>query len=257
MRLEMLINKHYDDLNENDLSTLHYIIVHKKKCLNMSITDLSTYCNISKSSILRTTQKLGFSGFSEFKYALKSDLNPEEEQTKDYFKQTIMDIENTLKFFRRTDLSPIYKQLHRAEHIYAYGTGWAQRNAILELKRNFLNCNRMITDVAAKKELEVAIKFITERDLVLIVSLSGEISDIIEDIRLLKIKNVPVLSITNADFNHNELATLVPYNLYYHSSSYNINSGDESGTETVSLVTLSVLCDALFHGYLFGKGNLK
>lgn len=72
MKLEMLINKHYDDLNENDLSTLHYIIVHKKKCLNMSITDLSTYCNISKSSILRTTQKLGFSGFSEFNMRLKA-----------------------------------------------------------------------------------------------------------------------------------------------------------------------------------------
>lgn len=254
MRLEMLINKHYDELNENDLSTLHYITMNKKECSSMSITDLSAYCNISKSSILRTTQKLGFSGFSEFKYSLKSDMKPEEEKTKDYFRQIMMNIESTLKFFRRTDLTPIYEQIQSAEHIYAFGTGWAQNNAIMELKRNFLNCNRMIIHLAAKNELGLAIEFFTERDLLIIVSLSGEISDIIEDIQLLRVKNIPILSITDVDFNNNELASLAPFNLYYHSVSFAMNNQKEPA-QPVSLVTLSVLCDALYHGYLFRNGK--
>ncbi|WP_262392410.1 hypothetical protein, partial [Sporolactobacillus inulinus] len=72
---------------------------------------------------------------------------------KNYYQQLNMAIENTLKRFRATDRSQIYHRIQMAEHIYAYGTGWAQRNAVLELKRNFLSCDRRIIDLTAKKSL--------------------------------------------------------------------------------------------------------
>lgn len=39
-----------------------------RKCT--TIIDLAEYCNVSKSAILRFAKKLGYSGYSEFKYAL-------------------------------------------------------------------------------------------------------------------------------------------------------------------------------------------
>ncbi len=75
MQLVAIINKHYEQLNENDLYMLRYILEHKLECQDMSIIQLSKKINMSTSSILRMTQKLGFSGYSEFKFALKNELS--------------------------------------------------------------------------------------------------------------------------------------------------------------------------------------
>jgi Transcriptional regulators len=246
----MLINKHYDQLNENDLSTLQYIINHKQECCELSITQLATKCTISKSSILRTAQKLGFSGFSEFKYALKDDKQPETDKSVNYFQQTVKNVINTINFFKKSNITPIYEKIGSADHIYAYGTGYAQRNAISEMKRNFLNCGVMINNIDAKRELDMATNWCSDRDLLIVVALSGEVSDILEDIRLLRMKQVPILSLTDANFNYNELASLVPYNLYYNTTSYPINNMDQIKDNPISLITLSLLCEALCFGYM-------
>ena len=41
MRLEELINKNYNRLNENDLYIWQYISAHRKECEKLSIDDLS------------------------------------------------------------------------------------------------------------------------------------------------------------------------------------------------------------------------
>jgi RpiR family glv operon transcriptional regulator len=250
MKLEMLINKNYDQLNETDLSTLHYIIDHKRECAEQSITELAKSCKISKSSILRTAQKLGFSGFSEFKYSLKNDIEPEKNPDMDYIQQTIADIRKTMDLFNKTDLGSIYEKIHLAKNIFAYGTGWAQRNAINELERNFLNSGKMIHNLVAKRELEMIIPYLNEEDLLIIVSLSGDISNIIDNIRFLSMKNVPILSITNTRFDHNELANLVPYNLYFLATEYPIHKTMHVSEDPTALAALSVLCEAFFFGYV-------
>jgi RpiR family glv operon transcriptional regulator len=40
-----------------------------------------------------------------------------------------MAVYNTLKFFRSAELMPIYDKINHSDKIYAYGTGYAQRNA--------------------------------------------------------------------------------------------------------------------------------
>ncbi|BBN99760.1 MurR/RpiR family transcriptional regulator [Sporolactobacillus terrae] len=250
MKLEMLINKNYDQLNETDLSTLHYIIDHKKECAAQSITELAKSCKISKSSILRTAQKLGFSGFSEFKYSLKNDLEPDMTHAMDYIEQTLTNIDKTMDLFKKTDLVPIYKKIQSAKNIFAYGTGWAQRNAIGELERNFLNSGKMIHNLAAKRELEMIVPYLSEEDLLIIISLSGDISDIIEIVRFLSLKRVPILSITNTRFDRNELANLVPYNLYFLAAEYPIHKTMHVSEDPTSLAALSVLCEAFFFDYV-------
>ncbi len=251
LQIEMLIKKYYDHLNENDLSTLRYIIENKRTCAEKSITDIARDCNISRSSILRTTQKLGFSGFSEFKYALKNDLHTPPLQEKDYFQQIEMAMHNTLKFFKSAELMPIYDKINHSDKIYAYGTGYAQRNAVNELKRNFLNFGIMITSLDAGRELGFALKWIRETDLLIVVSLSGDIPDIMDDLKLLRVKKVPVLSITDMSFDHNILANIVPYNLFFQSTRYPVNNREQISQDPVSMASLNVLCEALSFGYLF------
>lgn len=64
LELEALINAHYHELNENDLQILSFIVNNKQSVHQMTITELAKLTLTSKSTVLRLTKKLGFSGYS-------------------------------------------------------------------------------------------------------------------------------------------------------------------------------------------------
>jgi Transcriptional regulators len=72
--LEARVNQYYDELNENDKEVISYIVTNKRLVTDMTITTLAEASLTSKSSILRLTKKLGYSGYSEFKYSLQNQL---------------------------------------------------------------------------------------------------------------------------------------------------------------------------------------
>ncbi len=132
MELEGIINDHFHELNENEKAIVEYIIKNKEKCQEMTIIELAKETLTSKSSILRLTQKLGFSGYSEFKYSIRKDISKKNVtgEKQDLYSLQIEDIETTKKIFEQTELTPILKQLDEAERIFCYGTGWGQRNVL-------------------------------------------------------------------------------------------------------------------------------
>src|SRR5699024_3127031 len=69
--MEELIQKKYDELNENDLEIWKYIISNKETCKQISIQQLAVFCHVSHTTILRFAKKLGFSGYSEMRSFLK------------------------------------------------------------------------------------------------------------------------------------------------------------------------------------------
>ena len=69
--LSDLINENYKKLNDADLYSLKRIETIGKDIEKMNIEQVASHCDTSKSSILRLTQKLGFSGYSEFKNYIK------------------------------------------------------------------------------------------------------------------------------------------------------------------------------------------
>ena len=75
MTLDELVESHYDELNENDLYIWQYIFHHKTECQKMSIQQLAHACNVSHTSIIRFTKKIGLDGYSELKVYLKWSLN--------------------------------------------------------------------------------------------------------------------------------------------------------------------------------------
>lgn len=53
MKLEELVNRNYQQLNDNDLYIWNYIIHHRKECERLSIDELALRCSVSRSTILR------------------------------------------------------------------------------------------------------------------------------------------------------------------------------------------------------------
>ena len=51
MKLEELVNRNYQQLNDNDLYIWNYIIHHRKECERLSIDELALRCSVSRSTI--------------------------------------------------------------------------------------------------------------------------------------------------------------------------------------------------------------
>lgn len=245
MKLDVLINKYYEKLNSNDLYILNYI-KNNPETSDVNITLLSKMCNSSTASILRMTKKLGFSGYSEFKYFLKSlTASKESQDLKTRLEVLASDVEHTMKIFKNNNqLSETCDLLYNAKNIYAYGTGYGQKLMLQEFSRCMLNCGKNIIIIPAFTKFRIAVQNMKESDMVIIASLSGNARDIAELIHILNLKNIPILSITN--FNDNTLSKLTPYNLYYQSS--NINTEDSLNNS--SYVTLNLLLNFIYEGYM-------
>lgn len=245
---QALIHKHADELTDNDYYILDYIERHPNDTQKMTIIALSDACMTSKSTILRLTQKLGFSGFSEFKYYLKEHATKEENPS-DLFELSRYDVDYTCQLFEEMEKQPIYECIDRAHKLYGFATGFGQENALRELKRYLFTSGKHLYHLPALTEFQMALKEMTTDDFVMLISLSGDVNPILNDLKRLKAKGIPTLSITS--FKNNHLAEHSTYHLYYQST----DLGTFNGHMQKSFIGLQVLIDLLFRGFLDYKKN--
>lgn len=244
-KLDLLINKNYEKLNSIDLHILHFVENNLLRCTTLSIAELAKHCSASTSTVLRTTRKLNFSGYSEFKYFLKHDHLQESEQSVDMIELMNQDISQTIKVFQQNiQLQELYQRMERAEHIYAYGTGQGQRLMLQELARCFLNVNKNIILIPTSTELKIVKKFMTKKDLLFIASWSGKIEKFKETLINLDVLGIPLISITN--LNNNELSSISKYNLYFQSA----NIDKDMNINRSSYLTLHLVLHLLYDGYI-------
>ncbi|MBC9824549.1 MurR/RpiR family transcriptional regulator [Carnobacterium inhibens] len=252
MELEAKINQYYNQLNDNETTIISYILQNKEKCQNISITQLANNCHTSKSSILRLTQKLGFSGFVEFKYSIKQSYETSSNIESNSIDTLMGDIEATFKLFKQTTIEPLIEKVYHSKRIYGYGTGWVQLNALNDFSRNFILSGKNTMILPSKTELKLLLPDFTKDDLIIIVSKSGEGKDISEVIKLLYLKEIPVLSIT--EFKNNDLASKTDYNLYFQSSDIYDKHRENSSKQTFT--TVNIVLDMLYRAYIQYENSL-
>lgn len=63
-RLEL----HTSEFTNTEKRISDYVLAHPTEVLHASINDLAELCGASRSAVLRYTQRLGYSGFTEFRY---------------------------------------------------------------------------------------------------------------------------------------------------------------------------------------------
>lgn len=212
MRLEELINQHYNELNENDLMIWQYIQSNKQVCTDISIEALSNACAISRATISRFTQKIGFEGFREFKLHLKMELTAELVQSDVLIENVCQSYHKSIDMMKQANLNHICEHIYSAHQLFVFGTGEVQNAASKMIKRMFMNTKRFFVTLYGKSEVRMAIENICEDDLMIIISLSGENALALEAAKKLKAKGAYVISIT--DLSNNTLARLANENLY-------------------------------------------
>ncbi|MGM9974604.1 MAG: MurR/RpiR family transcriptional regulator, partial [Clostridiaceae bacterium] len=222
MVIEELINKYRSNLNSTDMMIWKYIYNNKKKCRNMTINELAKRCNVSRTTILRFAKKLSLDGYSHLKSILKNEDNYLKPKEGNEFSRIVTLYKKVCDEMNNKDFNKINELLFSSKRIYAYGTGSFQRNLIRELKRLLMTTGKFVFDIDGSAEIDIVFENISKEDLVIIVSLSGETSQALEFASKLKLKGIPVISITQ--LRDNPLASLSTENVYISTLQFNLTS---------------------------------
>lgn len=249
MKLDELVNSHYSQLNENDLYIWNYISSHRKECEKLAIDQLAFKCCVSRTTVLRFAQKLSLKGYGELKVFLKLD-NQEAKENIGHVDMVCHSYQQVIDSMKEKDCTEILKVFDQAKNIYVYGIGMIQSSIKKELKRTFMMSGRLIYDLSGYEEAEKLLSLVTEDDLFIIISVSGENEFINNFTKNLKIRGVPVLSITK--LRENTLAHMADYALYVTDTVF---SQPFSQIEYDSLTSYFILIEILFLKYMEYQTN--
>ncbi len=249
MSLEELINTNYDYLSDTDLTIAKYVLANKENIGKMGINELAKKSLASKSSILRFSQKLGFSGYSELKNFVKWEINDAEDtpEQNELFDQILNDVQKTMQYLQNVDLVPIYNAIETSKNIYVISTGFAQTNQAAELQRLFLLIGKpvqLIPGMSHTNEYKRIIEKLTSEDLIILLSLSGENPSLQGLLDIPAVKGTKIISLTN--FKSNWLSGHSDINLYA-SSTKNPNP---KNWWIQSASSFFIVVEALAFGYI-------
>lgn len=209
MRLEELVNKNYQLLNENDLYIWNYIIHHRKECERLSIDDLASKCNVSRSTILRFSKRLGLKGYAELKVFLRIDnqMTDKSAATDNMYNAYV----DTLKQYREYNYRGIVESIYNAKNLYVHGTGVIQNLVAKHLKRAFSTTGKLFLDIDNFADFSPYTGLLEAGDVFVAISFSGENRHLLEYINQLKLKGVSIVAITVN--KESTLSHLADYNL--------------------------------------------
>ncbi|WP_130819677.1 MurR/RpiR family transcriptional regulator [Anaerococcus vaginimassiliensis] len=213
MFLLNLLRENYDKLNKNDLRIYSYIVQNKNEVIDLNINELADTLDLSTSSIMTFTKKLGLEGYSELRYLVKWS----EDESKTSFddneiEYTKNDINLTMTMMTSLNLSGLFESINAAENIYVVGNGYTQLNVAEELKRNFFNVGKIlnvIDDPSSYYSYKASLK---DGDVLFALSFSGENKELIDLINSLD-ENICIVSITG--LSNNTISHMSDYNISF------------------------------------------
>lgn len=215
MNIQELMNKYYNNLNENDKLICKYIINNKDTCYKLSIDEFAKKCNVSNTTLFRFAKKISLPGFSELKARIRLEAESKSNEKTDFLGNVIDSYHKMVEDIKNRDCTNIFEKMYRAKRIIVYGSGYAQARVASEFKRIFLPTQKTIFNMHGYDMVEAVGNLVNEEDFVIIISLSGESKGVIKLAETLRLKGVSTLSITR--MMNNTLAASCQENLYINS----------------------------------------
>ncbi|MBM7554268.1 MurR/RpiR family transcriptional regulator [Thalassobacillus pellis] len=229
-------HKYESKLNDTDDQIIDYIIENKRQVVNTSIQELSRRFYTVPNTITRLSKKLGYDGFSQLKNSLKAEL--EEEQLGS--ESTIAsNIKRTFELLDQESLSVIARKIRQAEHVFICGVG--DTLPFCELLATHLKIGGKNAEFFLHRHDAVyALNHSTQKDLLFLISMSGETEQILEMNELAQSRGITTISLTH--FNRNSLQAKADYRFFFYSPRRmreNYNTSDK----TPVILAIQVLSD--------------
>jgi DNA-binding MurR/RpiR family transcriptional regulator len=217
------INANYERLSETEQEVIDFILKFKDiGCLKMK--DIRDKLYVSNSTIMRACKKLNYATFSELKYAFVQSTKEKKKEAPieaDLF-QIIDGIKKdtltTLELVDEKELDLICDCLLQSRRIFCVGSGSSSQVAS-EFNRKLKLIDLWTNDYSDKFSIERIPQISTSQDVIVVFSLSGEVSEINEIMIRAKSNGTKIIAVTNMSVN--QLKSLSTYSLLTYSSPSN------------------------------------
>lgn len=235
---------HEDKLTETDHEILINLEAKLPQVPNLTISNLAEKVFTSSTSLHRLVKKLGFEGYTEFKYAVENYLDESQATSKsvtidnDYFNQSIEDVKITYKL-NEEKMDKVVKDLVCHDDLYCFGTGWKQKQIIDNFANDLLYYGHSFKTLRNIDDLRNASYHVDANSLVLIVSLSGDLKGYKDVMKDLIEKNITTIGVSR--YTDNPLSKMTTHSLQFVDSTLNIRNHHWSA------LPLNALLDLLMH----------
>ncbi|MBU3161679.1 MurR/RpiR family transcriptional regulator [Clostridium frigoris] len=219
MKFEDRVRIFEHKLNDTEDQIIEFIKENKKLVIDTSIQKLSEMVFTVPNTIVRLCKKLGYDGFSEFKIALKL-----EEETVINIVSTIPEnITKTYEIMDSKAINKVAKRINEARNIFFYGVG--DSLPFCEMMTKYLRCvGRKAEFFTHHHDMLFTIENTTPKDLVFVISASGETVQVLEAVKMIKEKGATIISLTH--LCDNSIAKLSDISLYCFSPKQKLNNYD-------------------------------
>lgn len=208
----MFTTKQLTSFSELDAHLYQYILANGEKVSFMRIRELAEATHVSPTTILRFCRKLDCDGFSEFKTKLKLYLTKDDTHfIHDSYEMMNEFLERTLKTDYHRQINDIAKIIAQSEHVIFLGVG--SSGILAEYGARYFSSFE-------KFSLAINDPFFPlhgnhmKNSTVIILSVSGETSNIISQLHRLREEGAVIISITNTKTC--TVAQLADYALSYY-----------------------------------------
>ena len=228
----------YRDLTNTEKEVLHFILENEEFVSNTTSRQIAERCNVSKTVIINVTKKMGFEGFSEYKYYLKNQIHKKQKNsTIDFVNDTMDNLSKTLLLNQQNQINDCVDKINKAETIYVLGRGSSKFMASY-LTHQLITLNIKASVVSDYNHFGVIAKTMGENDLMIALSLSGETTITVNTAKIASMRKREVISITA--FSNNSLAYFSDNNIYFSSTDVDTKT-DDTVSRTPMLFVIELL----------------
>ena len=152
---------------------------------------------------------------------------------------------HSIQELKERNMESVFEIIYHAKRVFLYGSGAVQLNAAKELYRMFFNGGDYFYYFDGKTDIDDILYNFDQGDVMIMISLNGESDLTIEFARKMKLKDIPIISITKS--KHNTLASLSDENVYF--STTNLKLPGEHGRKFESTTAFFILCEIFYIKY--------
>ena len=195
------IQKRYNEFSDKEKNIADYIMQNGNKIKNTSITDLAKDIGTSGATVTRFAKKIGCDSFVDMKIKLGSNkvesLVDDDDSLFSYVYQYYNQvIEKTKILIDKDSIYKVVNEIKKAKNIYIYGVGSSGLTAE-EMMQRLLRMGFSVHSISDSHMMIINSSIVSENDLVIGISISGETEEIIHALKISKKNKAKIVSITS------------------------------------------------------------
>ncbi|MBR4421006.1 MAG: MurR/RpiR family transcriptional regulator [Erysipelotrichaceae bacterium] len=230
-----------DEFTGAEIQIRNYILKNQEKIPAMSIYELASKTDCSPATVVRLCRKLGISGFKEFKIKLISEIETMKNRNIEVMADSLVQkndsaseviqkittlslrsIEETRLLLDEDALNTCADLIYRASVLDFYGVG-DSNSIVFDAVQKYISIGKTAVAYQAIEKQRIQALNSGEGHLGIVVSYTGETSEIVEIARTLKENGCPFISVTGNTAN--TVSKLTKYNLFVSGSESTYRKG--------------------------------